>query len=95
MLELDVGVNQIDSVFFLSSNTGSFVVFVTFIMLFFIAANVGGGQVFTFMASTTICWSGRSVLIFRWSPGNIILFALIDTSRIVDFPSSFIMFLGS
>ena len=63
-------------------------------MLFFIAANVGGGQVFTFMASTTICWSGRSVLIFRWSPGNIILFALIDTSRILDFPSGFIMFLS-
>ena len=60
---------------------------------FFIATNVGGGQLCVFMASTTICWSGRSVLIFRRSPGSIILFASIDTSGIVVFLSGFTMFL--
>ena len=60
---------------------------------FFIATNVGGGQLCVFMASTTICWSGRSVLIFRWSPGSIILFALIDTSGMIVFPSGFTVFL--
>ena len=51
----------------------------------FIAARVGGGQRLDFMASTTTSWSGRSVLIVKESPGSIIRFAFIETSRMVDF----------
>ena len=65
MLKLDVGVSFNYSVFLLSINTGLFVVLVTLIMLFFTAANVGGGQLFDFMTSTTMSWSGRFVLIDR------------------------------
>ena len=94
MLELTVGVIRIESVCLPSSRIGLLVVLVTFMVLFLIAASVGGGQLLNFMASTTTFWSGRSVFIFRWSPGKIILLALIDTSRIVAVSSSFEIFLS-
>lgn len=78
-----------ESVFLLSSNTGLLVVLVTFTILFLTAVSVCGGHLCDFMASTTTFWSGRSVLMLRWSPGSIIFFVLIERSGIVAVLSGF------
>ena len=62
MLEFVVRVTQMYSVFFPSSNTDLFVLFVNLRMLFLIVAKVSEGQD-CFMASTTMCWSDKSVFI--------------------------------
>ena len=56
-------------------------VLVNCVTLFVIAANVGGGQELDLAASSTMSWSGRSVLIVRLSPGNRIRFDLMDMSE--------------
>ena len=81
MLDSVVGISRRESVFFPSNITGVLEVLVNFVTLFFIEANVGGGQELDFAASSTISWSGRSVLMSRLSPGNRIRFALMDISE--------------
>ena len=87
MLEFVVGVSRKDRVFLPSSNTGLFVELVTLMILFLTAANVGGGHLYVFTASTNISWSGSSVFTVRWSPGKIIRLDFIDTSELVCLPS--------
>ena len=81
MLDSVVGISRRDSVFFPSNITGVLEVLVNFVTLFVIEASVGGGQELDLAASSTISWSGRSVLISRLSPGNRIRFALMDISE--------------
>ena len=81
MLDSEVGISRRDSVFFPSNITGVLEVLVSFVTLFVIEASVGGGQELDFAASSTISWSGRSVLMSRLSPGNRIRFALMDISE--------------
>ena len=82
-LVMTVGVSLSDKACFPSSNTGLFVVLVTFITLPLIVASVGGGQLLFFIASTIISWSGSSVLTNKWSPGNIIFLAFIEMSGLL------------
>ena len=85
MLDSEVGISLRDRVFFPSKITGVLEVLVNCVTLFVIAANVGGGQELDLAASSTMSWSGRSVLIVRLSPGNRIRFVLMDTSKVLWF----------
>ena len=60
-----VGVSLSDSVCFPSIRIGLEVLLCIFIVLLLMAARVGGGQLLDFVASTSISWLGRSVLISK------------------------------
>lgn len=65
ILASDTSVSLSDRVLFLSINIGYLEVLCIFIDLLLIDARVGGGQLFDIVASTTICWSGKSVVTVR------------------------------
>ena len=75
-----VGVSLSDSVFLPSISIGLVVLLWISMLLFLMDASVGGGQLVDLVASTSISWSGRFVLINRWSPGSRILFVFMDIS---------------
>ena len=60
-----VGVSLRDSVFLPSIIIGLVVLLYISMLLFLMDARVGGGQLFDIVASTTICWSGKSVVTVR------------------------------
>ena len=72
-----------DRVCFPSNRIGVLVLFGILMLLFFMAARVGGGQLLDFCASINISWSGSSVRTVRSSPGIIIFLHFIETSGLV------------
>ena len=70
-----VGVNLSDSVCLPSSSIGLVVLLRSLMFLLLMAARVGGGQLLDLVASTSISWFGRSVVMVRWLPGSSIFLA--------------------
>ena len=84
-----VGVILSERVCFPSNRTGVCNWLGTWMVLFFMEASVGGGQLEDFCASIIISWSGSSVCTESSSPGIIILLDFMETSGVLVVASGF------
>ena len=80
-----VGVTPRDNVCLSSINTGLLVVLYIDMVLFFMEASVGGGQLVDLLDSIRRSWFVRLVFTDNWSPGSSIFLALMEMSGYCGF----------